>query len=246
MKHLIISLGILVLSGIFPNIVSYAQSANKDESMLSRDTTAKVSGDSTSIALALPDTNVVLSLAAVDSLKTLIKSNQAIIASKTSKIDSLYGIISSKDAEIKQLTEERAFVDTCMARLANRWLYEKFNEQDVNEAIGYFNKILSTQLRRDRSVILELLKSYKSAYMEFQSIILDAQRDPDRDNPFSAVDYKNRYKSRIESMPYYVRYYHQSWNIRYLNERIKDALARIEAHSATKPADFSDLIDDNE
>ena len=219
-------------------MVCYAQDVQKEESIQLRDTTAKTLSDSTSATLTLLDTNVV-----VDSLKNLIKTNEAIIASKTSKIDSLHNLISSKDAEIRRLTEERAFVDTCMARLANRWLYEKFNEQDVNEAIDYFNRILSTQLRRERSVILELLKNYKSAYMEFQSILQAAQRDLDRNNPFSVDDYKARYKSRIESMPYYIRYYNESWNIRYLNERIKDALARIEAHSSEKPANFSDLID---
>lgn len=238
MKYSILSLGALVLWGLSSNMVCYAQDIQEEESIRVRDTTAKTLSDSTSATLTLLDTNVV-----VDSLKNLIKTNEAIIASKTSKIDSLYNLIMSKDAEIIQLTEERAFVDTCMARLANRWLYEKFNEQDVNEAIGYFNRILSTQLRRDRSVILELLKNYKSAYMEFQSILQTAQRDEYRDNPFSVDDYKSRYKSRIESMPYYIRYYNESWNIRYLNDRIKDALTRIEAHSAAKPADFSDLID---
>lgn len=238
MKHSILSLGALILWGLSSNMVCYAQDVQKEESIQLRDTTAKTLSDSTSATLTLLDTNVV-----VDSLKNLIKTNEAIIASKTSKIDSLHNLISSKDAEIRRLTEERAFVDTCMARLANRWLYEKFNEQDVNEAIDYFNRILSTQLRRERSVILELLKNYKSAYMEFQSILQAAQRDLDRNNPFSVDDYKARYKSRIESMPYYIRYYNESWNIRYLNERIKDALARIEAHSSEKPANFSDLID---
>lgn len=238
MKHLILSLVVLFLWGLSSNMIGYAQAVRKDESMLLRDTTAKTLSDSTSATLNLLDTNGV-----VDSLKNLIKMNESIIASKISKIDSLHNLISSKDAEIRRLTEERAFVDTCMARLANRWLYEKFDEQDVNEAIGYFNRILSTQLRRERSVILELLKNYKPAYMEFQSILQAAQRDQDRNNPFSVDDYKARYKSRIESMPYYIRYYNESWNIRYLNERIKDALARIKAHSSEKPADFSDLID---
>lgn len=73
--------------------------------------------------------------------------------------------------------------------------------------------------------------------------LLAAQRDPDRENPFSVSDYKTGYKSRIQSMPYYIKYYNGSWNIRYLNEQIKIALDRIDAHSDTKPADFSDLID---
>lgn len=178
-----------------------------------------------------------------DSLSILITERNSIIALKTAQIDSLNLLLQFKENEIKKLTEERAFVDTCMARLANRWLYEKFNEQDVNSAIEYFNKILSTQLRRDHSIILELLKSYKSAYMDFQKLLRSAQMDTARKNLFRVTDYKTRYKYEIETMPYYVRYYNNSWNIRYLNERIKMAMERIEMHSEEKPADFSDLID---
>jgi len=236
-------ISVLVLAGLFVNVHLYAQSELSVEPAL-RDTTITVQKDSLLNVSAILDSGVVVyNQAVIDSLTTLIKERDNLIVSKSSIIDSLNHLVSVKDAEIEKLTEERAFVDTCMARLANRWLYEKFNEQDVNEAISYFNKILSTQLRRDRSVILELLTNYKSSYMGFQSILQSAQRDPDRENPFSVADYKARYISKIESMPYYVRYYNESWNIRYLNERITIALERLQAHSDAKPADFSDLID---
>ncbi|MBO5629222.1 MAG: hypothetical protein J5965_09150 [Aeriscardovia sp.] len=236
-------LGIIVFAGLSTNVHLFAQSEHHNISAL-RDTTSIMQNDSLYNASVIPDTNVVVySQADVDSLCALVSAGNVVIASKTAQIDSLNLLLLSKDDEIKRLTAERAFVDTCMVRFANRWLYEKFNEQDVNEAIDYFNRILSTQLRRDRSIVLELLKNYKSAYMSFQSILQSAQRDPDRENPFSVADYKARYISKIESMPYYVRYYNESWNIRYLNERIKIALERLQAHSDSKPAVFSDLID---
>lgn len=242
MKRLHI-LGMIVIAGLSTNVRIFAQSERPDVSAL-QDTTNIAQNDSLFNASAILDSNVVVySKADVDSLNALIVAGNAVIASKSAQIDSLNRLLLLKDDEIKQLTAERAFVDTCMVRFANRWLYEKFHEQDVNEAIGYFNRILSTQLRRDRSVVIELLKNYKSAYMGFQSILQSAQRDPDRENPFSVADYKARYISKIESMPYYVRYYNESWNIRYLNERIKIALERLQAHSDAKPADFSDLID---
>lgn len=243
MKRSIKHISILVLSGLVTSICCFALSGQSGKAITPRDSAEMTLDDSLSAETALLAQNIVCSISVVDSLKNLITINNALIDSQNSQIDSLIDLISSKDVEIKHLTEERAFVDTCMARLANRWLYEKFNEQDVNDAIDYFNRILSTQLRRDRSVILDLLKIYKSSYMEFQSILREAQRDSDRENPFSGSEYKARYKSRIQSMPYYVRYYNESWNIRYLNERIKIALERIEAHSGEKPADFSDLID---
>lgn len=209
-----------------------------------RDTTILAVNDSLRLKQTPQDTATVNNIiAVVDSLKHLIKEYDVLLASKNSITDSLGRLLSAKDVEIKQLREDRAFVDTCMARLANRWLFEKYNEQDVNDAIGYFDRILSTQLRRDRSVILQLLKNYKSSYMDFQEILKTAQRDQDRENPFMVEEYKTRYKTKVESMSYYVQYFKGSWNIRYLNERIEDALARIEAHSTDKPADFSDLID---
>lgn len=242
MKRLHI-LCMIVIAGLSTNVHIFAQSEHPDISAL-QDTTNIAQNDSLFNTSTILDSNVVVySQADMDSLNALIVAGNAVIASKADQIDSLNRLLLLKDDEIKQLTAERAFVDTCMVRFANRWLYEKFNEQDVNEAIGYFNRILSTQLRRDRSVVLELLKNYKSAYMGFQTILKSAQRDPDRENPFSVTDYKARYISRIESMPYYVRYYNESWNIRYLNERIKIALERLQAHSDAKPADFSDLID---
>lgn len=178
----------------------------------------------------------------IDSLSSLIIEIEKISATKDKRIDSLFSVMKDKDAKIQQLTKDRDFVDTCMARLANRWLYEKYNEKDVKEAISYFDKILSNDFRREHSVILELLKNYKTAYNDFLTILKQAQKDADRENPFSAKEYKERYLRKIESMTYYVRYYKESWNIRYLNERIKIAEERLKAHSDSKYADFSDLI----
>lgn len=199
--------------------------------------------DTSSINRPLTDSLTFSNSSAIDSLNTILTEKDATLSLLRHRIDSLNSVIGSRDEEIKRLEAERAFVDTCMARLANRWLYEKYNEEDVNEAINYFNKILSTQLRRDRSVILELLNNYKQAYMSFQAVLVSAQQDSDRTNPFSVPEYKERYISKIELMPYYRRYYNESWNIRYLNEQITTALERLNAHSDEKPADFSDLID---
>ncbi len=42
-----------------------------------------------------------------------------------------------------------------------------------------------------------------------------------------------------------MKYYNGDWNIRYLNEQIKDALERLKNHSNGKFANFSSLIDLN-
>lgn len=44
-------------------------------------------------------------------------------------------------------------------------------------------------------------------------------------------------------MSYYLQYYEGDWNIRYLNDKIKEALDRLQTHSDKKPADFNSLLD---
>lgn len=99
------------------------------------------------------------------------------------------------------------FVDTCMVKLANRWLYEPFDKADVDEAISYFDRIYSSRLKEDLSIVQELLYSYERSYREFQSILRQAQSDIDRESPFVCEEYKNKYIRMIESMPYYLKYY---------------------------------------
>lgn len=240
MRHLYLCT--LSLLGLLFSLEICAQEVFSEKKS-SPDTTVIASNDTIASVPLIRNEIVSRDNVVIDSLMTLIRQRDSVTMVQNTKIDSLRRILSVKDAEINRLTKERAFVDTCMARLANRWLYEKYNEKDVNSAIEYFNKILSTQLRRDRSIILELLKNYKSAYWDFQSILVSAQQDPDRTDVFCVPEYKEKYLSRIKSMSYYRQYYNESWNIRYLNERIKMSIDRLNAHSDEKPADFSDLID---
>ena len=98
-------------------------------------------------------------------------------------------------------------------------------------------------MRSELSVVQKLLKNYESAYMEFQTILKQAQNDIERTSPFGVDEYKEKYIRRIQTMSYYIQYYESDWNIRYLNEKIKEALSCLQTHSAEKPADFSSLID---
>ena len=168
------------------------------------------------------------------------------------KIDSLLEILKIKEKEIDKIKLENTklrsnigFVDTCMVKLANRWLYEKYNKSDVDEAIKYFDRIYSSKLKDELSIVQRLLRDYERSYKDFQFIIKQAQQDIDRENPFSVESYKQKYIHQIESMLYYMQYYDGEWNIRYLNEEINKALVVLKNHSDSKPADFSFLIDNN-
>lgn len=212
-------------------------SSNKDSLMASSDSLVATS-DSISIFSIVQNSQQI-----IDSLKNLIDVKETTNTRREQLIDSLFAVVKEKDLKIQELTKARDYVDTCMLRFANRWLYEKYNEKDVDEAINYFNRILSNQLRTDYSVVVELLKCYKTAYKEFLTLLQTAQNDAYREDPFESKEYKERYTKRLESMTYYVRYYKENWNIRYLNERIKIAEDRLRVHE-TKTANFQDLIDE--
>ena len=76
-----------------------------------------------------------------DSLRLTVAANQ--------QRDSLIKVIRSKEREITTLQSNAGFVDTCMVKLANRWLYEPFNKKDVDDAItvSYTHLTLPTILR---------------------------------------------------------------------------------------------------
>ena len=151
--------------------------------------------------------------------------------------------IETRDKEILQIQSNIGFVDTCMVKLANRWLYEKFDKESVDEAITYFDRIYNNELKNELSIVQKLLRDYEPAYREFQSILKQAQDDIERTSPFGVDEYKEKYIRRIQTMSYYLQYYEGDWNIRYLNDKIKEALDRLQTHSDKKTADFSSLID---
>lgn len=172
-----------------------------------------------------------------DSLRLTVATNR--------QRDSLLNIIRLKDREITTLKANTGFVDTCMVKLANRWLYERFDKADVDEAIKYFDRIYSSKLKEEMSIVQELLRNYERSYREFQSIMKEAQSDIDRESPFACEEYRNKYKRKLENMMYYWKYYKEEWNIRYLNEQIDKAMQIINNHKDGKFADFSTLIDPN-
>lgn len=200
----------------------------------------------------------------VDSLRDVIIINDSISAANLSAIavleedmkkdslrmaailDSLRGKIVEQNAEIAYFQRYAGFLDTCMVKLANRWLYEKFDKEAVEEAISYFDWMYSSQLKSELSIVQRLLKDYEKSYKEFQSILKDAQDDIERESPFAVDGYRKRYLDRLAGMEYYRQYYNSDWSIRYLDRQIDDAIEILENHSDTKPADFEPLIDLNQ
>ena len=188
-------------------------------------------------------------LMVIATLKESINSDSVMINDILHDNDSLANVIISKDKEIKRLeTElgnEKNYVDTCVVKLANRWLFQRFRKRNVDEVISYFERINSSKLRDDYLIVHTLLKEYEKSYMEFQSILREAQNDEDREIGLTKTvgDFKARYKQRIESMPYYKKYYKKDWTIKYLDEQIDKVLEMLNNHTKDKPVDFEPLID---
>lgn len=180
----------------------------------------------------------------MDSTKFIIDS----LSQKLLMLDSINNSIKFQYDSLTNLIEENLkeriyFADTCIVKLSNLRLYLPFNKEKVNEAIKSFDKIYSSKLKEDMSIILTLLKNYEHYYKEFLSIIEEAQKDDkNRNNIFNIDDYKNKYKYKIENMSYYINYYNGDWKIIYLNKQIDKALKILEEHSDSKKANFNSLI----
>lgn len=243
-RLLILSLILLVLGQSF----TYGQS-KKEKSKIEKELIASIDSmqiviDSLEIQLMDRDSVATKNMITIDSLKNAIadlsiRSNQRIAFLR----DSMSTEIETRDNEILRIQSNIGFVDTCMVKLANRWLYEKFDKESVDEAITYFDRIYNNELKNELSIVQKLLRDYEPAYREFQSILKQAQDDIERTSPFGVDEYKEKYIRRIQTMSYYLQYYEGDWNIRYLNDKIKEALDRLQTHSDKKPADFNSLLD---
>ncbi len=201
--------------------------------------------DSLKTKLLLQDSLVNEKGKTIDSLQYAIIGHDERTKKSTVVLDSLQNLIAVKDKEILSLRADIGFVDTCMVKLANRWLYERYDKKDVEEAISYFDRIYSSKLKQDLSIVQTLLRDYGGAYKEFQTILKQAQGDLDRTSPFAVEDYKKRYLERLKTMSYYRKYFNSEWNIRYLNEQIQNSIDRLQKHSEKSPTDFEDMIDGN-
>ncbi len=149
------------------------------------------------------DSIICANLKLIDSLKRGAEQDSLRFnASLTNKRDSLLNVIYYKDLEISSLKANTGFVDTCMVKLANRWLYERFNKADVDEAVKYFDRIYSSKLKEEMSIVQELLYNYEKSYQDFQSILKEAQYDIDRESPFACDVFKDKYERKIENMQY--------------------------------------------
>ena len=146
---------------------------------------------------------------------------------------------------IKEQESLLLFDDSCLVTLAYRRTQEPYSENGIKKALVYYDKIHSTQLKKECSDVFSALRDYQPAYMEIIDILKKAQSDIDRvGNPFRVEEYQKSYTRALTNTLYYRKYMarKQSISIPYLERLINSALERLNKHSDTTPADFSDLL----
>lgn len=148
--------------------------------------------------------------------------------------------------ELNSLKRQIAFADTCIARLANRCLYEKFGANNVSEALKRFDRIYSVELKQTFSPLKNLLQCYSTHYNSILEILKEVQQDQDMKNPFNGEACAQGYVSKLKSTDYYKDVYNADWIIPYLNEIIDKSIDKLNLHNVLekKFADFKDILDE--
>jgi len=193
----------------------------------------------------------------IDSLETIIESQKSLtneyirqietlsstIQNDSVQLDSLTHLLQTRENELMTFKSNQGFIDTCLLKISLRTLSEAYNKKRVDEAIICFDKIYSTKLKQDLSMLPILLREYEKAYQEFILILSEAQKDDDRKSPFACDQYKKKYIDKIKSMSYYKTYFtNKNWYITYLNDQITTALDKLNNHSNNKYADFRTIL----
>lgn len=199
-------------------------------------------------------------------LDSLVKAREAQIGLLGQKLDSMVNVVSEshhnlleqeilqrdsiinvRNSEIKVLRDREGFVDTCMVKLLDQWLYVKeFNREKIKHIKSFFDQIYSTQIKQQMSVVQELVYSYEEAYITLQKILHEAQNNEMRTSLKFLMfpeRFRDKYLAAIKEMPYYQRFYNNEWNIAYMNYLIDTAISILNNHCEEKPADFSMILD---
>lgn len=184
-----------------------------------------------------------------DSLLSIAYSNaqkdSAKIQTLTDSLVNVNNALNKKSIEYETLLEDLDFADLCMMSLAYRRCNEPFNKDNVSKAIGYFQRLHKQETKDKYLALKATLQDYEKCNSEIHSILVNAQNDSDRaNNPFADDIYKKKYIDKLHSSIYYTHYMGRKveYHLEYLEDIVNKALSRLEKHTGSQPADFSDLL----
>lgn len=145
------------------------------------------------------------------------------------------------------LTDFQEFGEGCLCEFIQGRLCQPYNENYIKQAIENYRGLKSAKLRTQYAYLEPLLQRYGLYYNDFMTIIRAAQNDPKRTSADSKEEYRLRYLTRFEQMPYYKQYFVKGGGIPYLDQQIAKAKSLLEKHdpgtrSKSFTVDFSYLL----
>lgn len=152
---------------------------------------------------------------------------------------------SEKNRSMYELAQKQIlYADTCILKYANAQLYFKYDEKRIKNALSALNHISNKDMK-EKQTFENLLNGYYGYFTEIKSLLVQAQNNQDRTNPFNGQQYILTLKMSIENLPYYRSHYKKPMNIPYLNDIIDTLLNLL---YKAKPddgiyADFSQIIE---
>ena len=223
----------------------FSPNANDNKTIVNNDT-VHVKSDTVSILAAIVDTLKRNESGTTNEEAMLSQElNDRIIAYQDT-IAMLRNAIKAKDEEYTKLLEDLDFADQCMMTLAYRRCKDQFDKSKVEEAIGYFDKLHKKETKEVWAGVRQALLDYESCYSEIHNIIDQAQNDPDRNNPFVASEFSDKYRKLIKETKYYRNYMEKKVEdtIEYLDGIMSEAFNLLSQHYSDRisPADFSKLL----
>lgn len=185
----------------------------------------------------------------IDSLQDRIKQVSLLASVRASRErDSLLSLISRREQEVEELSALIGYADTSNLRYILLLLKQPFSSKNMERAVRCFDRIHSSEIKKDYANLRILLINYEKWYGEFLSILEQAQADSDRTNPYADEHYMEEYQRLIAEMDYNKKgfFRNKSWYIGYLDDRIEEAINMLDMHKTGQKehvADFGSLIE---
>ena len=170
--------------------------------------------------------------------------NESIIAYQDS-LSALRAALKAKEDEYNKLVEDLDFADQCLRALAYNRCIDPFDKEDVETAIGFFDRLHKEETKKEYEGLRKALMEYEYCNNEIHSILDKAQNDPDRaGNPFLANEYKDKYINQLKNSRYYRNYMEKKveYSIEYLDGIVNEALNLLSQHSSQNIIDLSKLL----
>lgn len=150
---------------------------------------------------------------------------------------------------IENLEKVRQKNDTLVIRVAESRIVRRYNEARIQDDLNEIDRTLSDSSLLDYfSDLMYLLKHYKQYNEEIKAVLNEIQKDPELAKSVRAKGFVPSAIEKIRKTEYCQKFFDKDWTkdwtIFYLNEKIKQAIARLEAADRElQPTSLTDIIE---